>query len=295
MQAFQPIGYEQFSLDTVNGAMVYLRPKDSFWPDVSTSHSPMVFFHSLGGGSSSYEWSKVFPAFAATHLTIAPDLVGWGDSAHPARYYIPQDYLEQFLMLLKQVVKEPAWVIASSLTAALAIRLAIQHPQLFKGLFLVCPSGYRDFGRAYQSELLSPVISLPGIDRLFYLLGAANELAVRNFLEQFLFAQRSRVSEEIVAAYLASATKPNAEFAALSTLKGDICFDLSDEIPKLQVPTVFVWGEKSRFNSPEQGRRLAKLNSTTVNDFHVIPDTGVLPHLEKPEMVIGLLASYVSN
>ena len=295
MEAFQPIGYEQFSLDTVHGAMVYSLPQDSFWPNVSRSRSPMVFLHSLGGGSSSYEWSKIFPAFAATHLTIAPDLVGWGDSAHPTRRYQPHDYLEQFLILLQQVAKEPAWIIASSLTAALSIRLAIKHPELFKGLFLICPSGYRDFGRAYQSGLLSPVISFPGIDRLFYSLGAANELAIRHFLEQFLFAQRSRVSQEIVAAYLASATKPNAEFAALSTLRGDICFDLSDEIPQLQVPTVFVWGENARFNSPEQGEKMAKLNPATINAFHVIPDTGVLPHLEKPEMVIGLLAGYVSR
>ena len=171
MRAFQPIGYEQFSLETVYGAMMYSLPQDSFWPNVSTSRSPLVFLHSLGGGSSGYEWSKVFPAFAATHLTIAPDLMGWGDSAHPARSYQPQDYLEQFLILLKQVAKEPAWIIASSLTAALSIRFAIKHPQLCQGLFLVCPSGYRDFGRAYQSELLSPVISLPGIDRLFLFTG----------------------------------------------------------------------------------------------------------------------------
>jgi pimeloyl-ACP methyl ester carboxylesterase len=254
-----------------------------------------VFLHSLGGGSSAYEWSKVYPAFATTHQVIAPDLIGWGDSAHPARDYQPQDYLNLIQTLLTEVAVEPAWVVASSLTAGLAIRLAIQQPQLFRGLFLVCPSGYRDFGNNYGQDLVSQFVKLPGLDRIIYGLGAANELAVRNFLQQFLFAKVSRLSDEIVDAYLASAVKPNAEYAALSSLKGDICFDLAQYIPELKVPTVFVWGEQSRFNSPQQGRRLALLNPEWVQNFHVIPGAGVLPHLEIPAIAIGLLYTSITE
>jgi len=46
--------------------------------------------------------------------------------------------------------------------------------------------------------------------------------AVRNFLEQFLFAKSERVSQEMVDAYLASAQQPNAEYAALAFLRGDL-------------------------------------------------------------------------
>lgn len=41
------------------------------------------------------------------------------------------------------------------------------------------------------------------------------------------------------------------------------------------------------------GQRLAKLNSRVIRDFHVIPGTGVLPHLEQPEVMIGLLQRYL--
>jgi pimeloyl-ACP methyl ester carboxylesterase len=176
---------------------------------------------------------------------------------------------------------------------SLAIRLAIKQPSLFRGLFLVCPSGYADFGTGYERQLAAQLIRLPGIDRLIYTMGAANEVAVRNFLEQFLFAQRSRLSEEMVAAYLASTTKPNAEYAALASLRGDICFDLSTYIRQLQVPTVFVWGAQSRFSSPENGQRLAQLNPDVIKSFHLISDAGVLPHLEVPAIVTGLLAKYL--
>jgi pimeloyl-ACP methyl ester carboxylesterase len=296
MLEFQPAGFEQRSLNTSLGQMVYAVPNAEFWAESSSQpvveRSPIVFLHSLGGGSSAYEWSKVYPAFAATHRAIAPDLVGWGDSAHPARNYVPQDYFDLIETVLEDVARAPAWVAASSLTAGLTIRLAIQKPHLFRGLFLVAPSGYRDFGADYDQGIAAQLTRIPGLDRLIYTLGAANELAVRTFLEQILFGERSRLSQETVSAYLASALKPNAEYAVLSSLRGDLCFDLSQYVEQLQVPSVWVWGARSRFSGPEQGRRLAQLNPAFVQSLYVIPDAGVLPHLETPAIVTGLLSGF---
>lgn len=290
MRAFQPAGFQQRKLETKWGKMVYSVPDTSFYPQSVSEATPLVFLHSLGGGSSAYEWSKVYPSFASNYQVIAPDLIGWGDSAHPVKKYSPEDYLEIIKNLLERVAKKPAWVVASSLTAALVIRLAIAEPQLFRGLFLVSPSGYRDFSEDYQEEFASQLINLPGLDRLIYAVGAGNEWAVRNFLEQFLFADTSRLSEEVVEAYLASALKPNAEYAALASLKGDICFDLAKYMEELQTPTTLVWGSQSRFSRPEKGRRLAKLNQGAIAQFQIVPGTGVLPHLETPAVVTGLLA-----
>lgn len=293
MREYQPTGFQQRNLDTPFGQMVYSVPDSSFYPQVVSEPTPLVFLHSLGGGSSAYEWSKVYPSFASTHRVIAPDLIGWGDSAHPKIRYYPQDYLEIIQTLLERVAVTPAWVVASSLTAGLTIRLAIKQPQLFRGLFLASPSGYRDFSEDYRQETSSQLIRLPGLDQLIYTVGAANEWAVRNFLEQFLFADTTRLTDEIVAAYLASALKPNAEYSALASLRGDLCFDLAQYMEQLQIPTVLVWGAKSRFSRPQQGRRLANLNPSAIADFKIIPGSGVLPHLENPSPITGLLSYYV--
>jgi len=294
MRQYQPVGFQQRSLTTNLGQMVYSVPDPSFYPPANSEAVSLVFLHSLGGGSSAYEWSKVYPSFAATHQVIAPDLMGWGDSAHPKIRYEPADYLNLIKLLLKQVAASPAWVVASSLTAALTIRLAIEEPQLFQGLFLVSPSGYRDFREDYRQQTSSQLVSLPGLDRLIYAVGAANEWAVRNFLEQFLFADSSRLSQEIVSAYLASALKPNAEYAALASLSGDLCFDLAEYMGQLTVPTILVWGSQSRFSRPQQGKRLADLNPNVIKGFHIVSRTGVLPHLENPAIVTGLLSSYLA-
>ena len=295
MLSFQPPGFGQRVFQTSLGVMVYYTPIALPWRDPDFQElnkepdlSSLLFLHSLGGGSSAYEWSKVYPAFASEHRVIAPDLIGWGQSTHPVKDYQVEDYLHLFTELLEQI-NPPVPVVASSLTAGLIIRLAIQRPDLFQSLFLVAPSGYSDFGLDYGQGVAAKLAGIPQLDRLIYSLGAANEFAVRNFLEQFLFAERSRLTPETVAAYLASATQLNAEYAALASLRGDLCFDLSLYLDQLTVPTVMVWGEQAQFSRVELGRRLAKLNPKMITDFWTIPQAGVLPHLETPEIVTGLL------
>lgn len=291
MPQFQPPGFTQHIITTFLGVMVYYTPTGCPWrghPEVGEDLPPLVFLHSLGGGSSAYEWSKVYPAFAPDYRVIAPDLIGWGRSTHPVRNYQPADYFQVITELLEKI-GTPVTIVAASLTGGLVIRLAIQRPDLFRSLFLVSPAGYADFDSNYGNGLPAKIAGIPGIDRLLYAAGAANELAVRNFLEQFLFADRSRVTGEMVEAYLTSAQQLNAEYAALSSLRGDLCFDLSLYLPQLNVPTFFVWGEKSRFGGAALGKRLAALNPQAVREFWTIPDAGVLPHLETPAIVIGLL------
>ncbi len=290
MLQFQPPGFVQQAVDTSLGKMVYYSPASALEGQLP----PLIFLHSFGGGASAYEWSKVYPAFTANYRVIAPDLIGWGESAHPVRDYGVDDYLTTIAEFITQVCTPGAIVVASSLTAALTIRLAVQQPDLFKALILVSPSGFDDFGQGAGRRIPLQVINTPLLDRLIYTLGAENEFAVRNFLERFLFANPRRVSPEIVQAYLASAQQPNAIYAALAFLRGDLYFDLSLYIQRLTKPTFMLWGESAQFTDIKLGQRLAQLNSSQIK-IQEIFKAGVLPHLEMPEVVIGLLQSYLSN
>lgn len=297
MLKFQPTGFSQRVVETPLGVMAYYTPASSPWrdPTAPADYPPLVFLHSLGGGSSAFEWSKLHPAFAPTHRVIAPDLVGWGQSSHPPRSYRVEDYFEVITVLLEQVAQQSSIVVASSLTAGVTIRLAIQRPDLFKALFLVSPAGNSDFGRNYRFSLPAQLAGIPGLDRLIYNLGAANETAVSNFLSTFLFANPDRITPDIVQGYLTGTQQLNAEYSALASLKGDIAFDLSLYLGQLTVPTAFVWGMRSRFNPPEFGKRLASLNPKAIRHFYEIPDAGVLAHLEHPSVVAGLLEAFCST
>lgn len=290
---FQPPGFEQRAIATPLGVMAYFTNLGTL--PIPASPIPLIFLHSLGGGSSAYEWSRFYPAFSADHPIIAPDLVGWGQSTHPQRTYTPEDYFTQFAALLDAFPETPPVVFASSLTAGLLVRFALQQGDRLRLLVLVCPSGYSDFGESYAQGLAAQLVRIPGLDQGIYSLGAANASAIRTFMERFLFAQPNRITEEMVAAYLASAEQPNAAYSALASLRGDLCFDLTRYLPQLTVPTVMLWGEKAWFSTLSRGKRLASLNPKAIQGFHSIPDAGVLPHLEVPARAIAPVQAYLSQ
>ncbi|KOR38069.1 MULTISPECIES: alpha/beta fold hydrolase [Planktothricoides] len=312
---FIPIGFEQHSVVTSLGTMVYYTEAEELWRrstenegepssnDSATSASfpgsslgtlpTLVFLHGFGGGSSAYEWSKVYPAFAADYRILAPDLIGWGRSDHPERNYQVDDYIQTIIEFLEKTGDRPTTVIASSLTAAITIRAAIARPELFKSLILTTPSGLSDFGEDYRNNFFAQIVKTPILDRFFYNVGITNPSGIRRFLEIRQFANPSRIYEEIIAAYLESAKQPNGEYAALSFVRGDLCFDLSLYMGDLTIPTAIIWGRQSQFTSPEIGQRLAKLNPTAVKVFQQLDDVGLTPQLELPGLTIGLIRKFL--
>ena len=290
-------GFKQHSLVTSLGRMVYYTAEDMPWWGTDTAEPKelptLVFLHGFGGGSSAYEWSKVYPAFASEYRILAPDLIGWGRSEHPERNYKIDDYITTIIEFLEGTCTEPVPVVASSLTAALTIRAAIARPDLFKSLILTTPAGLSDFGQDYTRSFFAQVVSTPILDRILYSTGIATSGGIRNFLENRQFARPSRVYEEIVDAYLESAQQPNAEWAALSFVRGDLCFDLSLYVPQLTTPTATIWGQKSEFTGPEIGKRLADLNPQAIRVFQPLDDVGLTPQLELPAVTIGLIRRYL--
>ncbi|WP_287128583.1 alpha/beta fold hydrolase [Candidatus Cyanaurora vandensis] len=275
-----PMGFARRFLQTSIGQMVYFT-QDTDRPET------LVFLHGFGGGSSSFEWSLVYPYFTAGYRVVAPDLIGWGESYHLERDYQPDDYLRSLREFLEQQAGVVT-VVASSVVAAWVVRLAAEFPQLIQRLVLMCPTGLSDFGEPYKNPFFQVVAAVPGVNWLFYQQGVANRGTIRYFLEERLFARKERVTNEMVEAYYASASQPQAEFSAFSFLKGDLCFDLALWLPRLQTPTAIFWGERAQFAGPKLGQRLAQL-SEQVRVFTVIPDTGTTPQLERPALVCAQL------
>ncbi|MEM9502734.1 MAG: alpha/beta hydrolase, partial [Cyanobacteria bacterium P01_E01_bin.43] len=282
-------GFEQRSTVIDLGTIAYAAPQPEFWPVAARPKQTLVFLHGFGGGSSSYEWSKVYPAFATDYRVIAPDLPGWGNSDHPKQDYQVEDYESAIAQFLQALAPQGAVVIASALTAAMMVRVSIQHPDLVKGLILVTPAGLSDFGKDFQQGFLPQILRVPFLDQVLYQTAIATSAGIRAFLIERQLANADLVSSEMVSAYLKSATQPNAEFAALSFVRGDLCFDLAEWMPQLTVPTVMLWGAAAQFTEVELGKRLAALNPNAVKRFEVVDNVGLTPQLEQPSVTIALI------
>ncbi len=183
---FIPPGFSQESIQANLGYIVYYTNDLPPWNNSESYQETLVFLHGLGGGSSAYEWSKVYPALATEYRIFAPDLPGWGRSAHPERNYQVEDYILSIEKFIERTCNEPVTVIASALTAAFTIRAAIARPELFKSLILTTAAGLNEFGRDYQENFFTKLAATPIVDRLLYSTGVATSFGIRSFLEQRL-------------------------------------------------------------------------------------------------------------
>ncbi|MBW4463343.1 MAG: alpha/beta fold hydrolase [Nodosilinea sp. WJT8-NPBG4] len=291
---FIPPGFIQRSVALSLGTVAYIEADSDFWPEPPASAVPLLFVHGLGGGSSSYEWSKVYPAFAAEHLVLAADLIGWGSSDHPDRPLTTADYLSLLRELIELCPTSPV-VVSSSLSGAMLVRVAIDHPDRLRGLFLVAPAGLADFGQDPSRSPINQLVKLPVIDQVLYRGAIATAEGIKLFLTQRQFADASKISDDIVAAYLKSAQQPNADVAALAFVRGDLSFDLATYLPLLTVPTVLLWGEVAQLTDVSIGRRFAALNSAAIRRFEVLPGVGLTPQLEQPGVTIGLIQQFLAD
>ena len=290
---FVPPGFSQKSTQVNLGYVVYYTNDRPPWNDTAEDKETLVFLHGLGGGSSAYEWSKVYPAFASEFRILAPDMLGWGRSAHPEHNYKAEDYVISIQKFIERTCSEPVTVIASALTAAFTIRAAIARPDLFKSLILTTAAGLNEFDKNYQDNFFTQLAATPIIDRLLYNTGVATSFGIRSFLEQRQFAQSDRVYPELVESYLQSAQQPNAEYAALSFVRGDLCFDLTQYITQLTTPTALIWGQASEYTGPKVGHRLREMNPQAIRIMYQLSDVGFTPQLELPSVTVGLIRKFL--
>ena len=106
--------------------------------------APVVLIHGIYAGASSFEYRRVFDLLARDFRVYAVDLLGFGQSQRPPLVYTPTLYETLILDFLTQVVgaaDHPAFVVASSLSAAFTIRAAAERPSLFSRLVLIEPTG----------------------------------------------------------------------------------------------------------------------------------------------------------
>ena len=107
---FRIPGFSQNSLNTSLGKIVYYTADRAPWLREEVSDKPLptlVFLHGFGGGSSAYEWSQVFPAFASEYRILAPDLIGMGESGkNPTGSYLFRDHYRYLDAWFKQLLPE---------------------------------------------------------------------------------------------------------------------------------------------------------------------------------------------
>src|SRR5690606_10856415 len=102
------------------------------------SNTPVVFIHGLGGSLSS--WQLVMGGMAGGHRMTAVDLPGHGGSSKAAPAdadYSLSGLAADVAATLSSGKRKPSVIVGHSLGGAVALGLALEHPDLVAGLVLI--------------------------------------------------------------------------------------------------------------------------------------------------------------
>lgn len=205
---------------------------------------PVIFLHGSGPGASGYSnfRQNIGVFIEAGYRVILPDAIGYGGSSKPAdgAYHLAAlaSHLSAFLGRLH--VHECA-LIGNSLGGAMALRLAIDQPDLVKAVVALAPGGLAD-PPAYMA--------MPGLSRMFQV-GTALERVTAEDLRDLLRMQLfdgSLLDEAVVQDRLAIAkTQPIQVYTRLRVP------NLTPELDLVRCPVLAFWGQDDKFCPIQSG------------------------------------------
>src|SRR5919112_4141899 len=217
--------------------------------------SPLVLLHALG--ESALNWRWVLPALARTHRVYAVDLPGFGFSAKPSAEYTPAFFARFIGAYLNALGLERTGLVGSSLGGLVALRLALSEPARVSALVLVASAG---LGRAVTYALRLP--TLPGYGEAAVAWGKTPfGAAQRTWLRvPLLFAHPERVPAEWFEEQYRLTQLPGFTEATMAALRAQVVLGgqrevLVDQLPRLGMPTLIVWGERDRVFPYSHGRK----------------------------------------
>ncbi len=250
---------------------------------------PLVFIHGVGAGASSFMWRKNFDDLATDFRVYALDLLGFGLSDKPTTTPYSADlYVDLVSDFIREVAGVPTNVVASSVGAAYAIRLADERPELIRAMVLNAPTGVDNLnnrpgmaGAAFYGLLQSPVLGTS-----FYNV-MASERSIRDYAGKHLFYDQRRVTDRLVANLYATSHQQGAQHAIAAFLSGYLNTDTRAAFSRLTQSVTLVWGKQDATTPLEYGLALLQLNPHA--RFEVFDRCRMMPEQEHPEKFNALV------
>jgi pimeloyl-ACP methyl ester carboxylesterase len=184
---------------------------------------------------------------------------------------------------------ERAALVGNSMGGAAVAIVAAERPERVRDLVLIDAAGF-NLGPSERPRMVSVAMSRAGalLARL-----PGKRLVVEASLRQ-VFHDTAHVTPERVSEYLAAARRPGT-FPAIRSLgasTGDRQAVVAQSLPRVQAPTLVVWGDDDRWIPIAH----ADLFVAAIPGARkvVIPDCGHVPQEEKPEEVSRLLLEFLS-
>jgi pimeloyl-ACP methyl ester carboxylesterase len=258
----------------------------------------LLLLHGIGGGASSYYWARVAPLLARYYRVIAFDFVGWGDSDHPRRHLLFDDYVVQIGAVLD--LSGPVFAIAAQgLSAGFAIAAAQLVPRAHVRRFaMLFPTGGRDFGTdsfdPIRAWTISALARAPVLNKSLYRLIFHRREAYWGWFKRRGFFDAAAIPEDLIESSFRSGTHPNAAYAALPFISGALRYDIAPLLRTIDRPSLMLWGSDEKQIQPSIRARLAAVNPVHVR-CEIVPRTRTDFEIEAPDLTAAVMLRFLQG
>lgn len=222
---------------------------------------PLVLIHSFAPGASSYEWRKNVDALAEQFRVYVIDLLGFGLSDRPALDYTAETYIDLIGDFLKEVVGQPALVVAHGLSGAYTVMCAYRRPQLFEKLILVSPPA--DLLQEQMPDAahtaLRVLLKLPIVGEFAYNIMTSRR-AIQGYYDRQGYHNPGLITDQLVEYVFSSAHQENSHYPTASLLSRDLSTDIHEPLARLRVPVVAIWGREEALPPTETSATYKQVN-----------------------------------
>ena len=246
---------------------------------------PVLLIHGSGPGVSAWaNWRLTMPRLATRFRVIAPDMVGFGFTERPAGVRYDLDtWVGHALGLLDVLRIGRAHIVGNSFGGALALALAIRHPQRVRRLVLMGAAGV-------------PFALTPGLDAVWGYQPSVE--AMRRLLDIFAYDRRL-VSDELAELRYRASIRPGVQeaFSAMFPAPRQRWVDAlaSPEVSIRALPheTLIVHGREDRVIPLANALTLARWIHRS--QLHVFGRCGHWTQIEHAERFATLVGDFLAE
>ena len=205
---------------------------------IGASNGTAIFIHGSGPGASGWSNFKhnVSAFQEAGYRCIVYDQWGYGKTSKPQDVDHTLDFfVDGLVSLMDSADVANAVLVGNSLGGAVALGLALRHPERVEKLILMAPGGI---------ESREDYFSMPGIQAMVkYPMGSPEftKDVLAQLLTQLVY-DPVNVDEELVDERWATLETQNAHVLATMQIP-----DLSDQLASIDINTLVFWGTDDRF------------------------------------------------
>ncbi|UNC90638.1 alpha/beta fold hydrolase [Candidatus Contubernalis alkaliaceticus] len=265
----EEIAYENSNFLMVDGVNIHYR----LWKPTLDPRGNVLLVHGLGG--STFSWRhNVMPLVEEGYQVMAVDLPGFGLSERGPGSADSQRWVEQLLYLIDSIEENSIWhLVGHSMGGGVATAMALEQPEKFSSLVLVC-------GAVYPPPLrfLLGLLQFPPAQRWLALLVNRGLLSPEGTEDLLASAYGRTPSPDEVEGYYLPLTIKGTEITMVELNTGttvDMAVNLAERLGEVKQEAIIIWGENDSWVPLMQGERLA--GDLPWSELVIIPEAAHCP------------------